>query len=279
MVVDFTLTWDEAIKAIGRTLKVESPMPMGGKLPVLEDYLHSDPPLSKTSGAEKFHFLGDGETCDYTWRFRADSSYMQLLKKLTNSQASYTSDRTDADSRAEYSRVKSLMYKAYGATGITGMLESHQANWKVDGPEYGVWLESVEPDAKLNIRDKLSLLTMEYHYRIGYPSIVESLRNAIEHGSNFGEHGDVTFRYIGGEFGAVALIDDPGTIFDFSQDDLAATIDSKKHAVGQDNRGNGLRVLSDEGVQSTRVHPHKHDDGFRVLILYDFRSVLPYAQR
>jgi len=88
-------------------------------------------------------------------------------------------------------------------------------------------------------------------------SVVEALANAIEHGSNYGERGVVTYELLRNEAGVLAIIEDPGEGFDPFAFNLGQ---------GITRRGRGGAYLGKEKDVSIGI---EHlTSGFRMFIFY-----------
>ena len=209
-----------------------------------------------------FEFQFNEQHWDLSWRFNKDSAFMHALKnfRIVQNETSMDSD----EAIKAFREFDKILFKV----GLSYFLN------------YYSW------DA--GICETL----FEENLALGSPlatSVWECLYNAVEHGSNYGENGDVYLHLYGGENGALITIEDHGNfekiepvpveeverIYSINQGipfkGLAKTYDDlsrifRSHGRPPITRGLGLIAftIKDKPI----VGSDRHEDKFRAMVMY-----------
>ncbi len=190
---------------------------------------------------------------DITWTFSSESRLVKALKQfhdIEKEQGVSSIDKRSQDIRREVD-------DDFRITGIPSLLDNYH-------------IQTSEFDVNLRTYDLFQESGEIFTLNTGQ-SITEGLFNAIEHGSDFGRKGDVRLRFLGGEKGALVLIEDPGLGFNL-QPRSSEELERMYHLAGGDPRepskirGMGLQVYT---TTEKAIIGYEQEEGlFRLIALY-----------
>lgn len=193
--------------------------------------LFPSPALPVLDGFD-FHLTSSRREWDVRWEFHQRSAYPQQLRHLreVQQQGLQTYDAFQAGLKVLRSNADTRLYT---------LLSQYEQKAKLT-PGY-FWERGIEQKP--------------------HP-ILEGLLNAFDHGSNYCQQGNVTLRMLGGNYGALFLIENPRTGFKLpvlDEDELRIKIE-------ETDRGRGISWYKQ--TKKAFVGTEVNDKVFRLILLY-----------
>lgn len=258
MAIDASLTYAAARERIGRLAE-----PEGACAELYRDTFE----YLREARRGEFRATHNPDRYDCTWAFGPGSELTKALREFYALE-DQTADGSP-DERVEDARRN--RYKAWLNTGIPAVLGYYDLQMSAG-------------------REGLSSYDLfrvpEDFLAKGIP-VAEALSNAIVHGSRFGRQGYARCRFLGGEKGALAVIQDSGEGYNlqpYSPDELQQKINrlSARLLSGRylRDRGTGRAMFAID--EKAVIGSEYCKSGFRVLVLYPIPSdeeIAAYLQR
>lgn len=268
MTIDTTLTTESALESIGEVVRIQYRMKNGSRTrwgPRNNHTVYCKGEDSPKCGFERrMHYY------DMMWTLDHDSQLVTVTEQWR---------RTPKPIRPINEETEEYIEKYSQWVKVCGLLSVQLPRIGFIGYPHGYFSQMAkerygdQTDYIMFHQRKLLFRTLPITYIAD-----EMLLNAIEHGTDYCRKGKVTTRFVGGQFGCLFFIDQPGEGFAIRQlskeeaqkihqrDDICET--NKMYCVSNETaRGMGLAQASEEECPIVNAMPY--DGKFRTIVLYN----------
>ncbi len=247
--IDLSFTLELAYTNVGETLQIS-------QLPLFNDVLSC---VQRNQEDQRYVVKLKENYWDIQWQFSKDSALVKCLEDLSNYPIPAPNTRS-----AEYRQAWHQLDCTRERTHIFSCLDAYarQLGYDARANQLGYSIGSEHP---LFLEQDIDILPAL--------CVTEGLYNAIEHGTQFGELGEVSLRLVGAQRGAIIIIDDPGQNFSLAHRCMQIFKQDSGSVQSLRKRGSGIRRM----IQSPRpwVGSEKKEHGFRLILQY----LLPKANQ
>lgn len=185
-------------------------------------------------------------TYDLTWTFNKGSRFVSTLREYND-----IVKRAEPNNENEILSASMRVNESFDGTSIPMVLDSYNSQME-------------------ELHSKVLNLFDYFVSEMWGMTIKQGLANAVEHGSCYCEKGDVRFRFLGGESGALILIEDPGNGYDLQPIALDELNQRGRTALllgPIKYRGTGTIVYGN--TEKAVIGSEKEEDFFRLIQLYE----------